>query len=169
MYVTIWVTINFSRLTVRRKRRTVKQGVCIIVTECVHITIKQIMLPNIILRWAGNVACMGEMRGAQRVLVNKSEVKTFLWRTRGRQDDNIQKNLNERGWNGTYLIYLAQESKSGAILWVKYVTFGFHDVQRICYEVEKRLISQEGPSTRNTYLYIINDVFRRTEHRLISE
>ena len=45
------------------------------------------------MRWAGNVACMGERRGAYRVLVGKHEGKRSLGRHRNRQDDNIKMDL----------------------------------------------------------------------------
>ena len=53
--------------------------------------------PNIIrviksgrMRWAGHVACMGEKRGAYRVLVGKPEGKRTLRRPRRRWKDNIK-------------------------------------------------------------------------------
>jgi hypothetical protein len=55
-------------------------------------------LPNIVrvvksMRWAGHVACMGEGRGVQRVLVGKPEGKRPLGRPRHRWEDNIKMNL----------------------------------------------------------------------------
>jgi len=41
------------------------------------------------MRWAGNVARMGERRGVYRVLVGKSEGKRPLGRPRRRWEDNI--------------------------------------------------------------------------------
>jgi hypothetical protein len=66
--------------------------------------------PNIIrvmksrrLRWAGNVARMGERRGAYRALVGKPEGRRPLGRHRRRWEDNI-KRIFERldGWRGAY-------------------------------------------------------------------
>jgi hypothetical protein len=61
--------------------------------------------PNIIrviksrrLRWAGHVACMGEMRGAYRVLVGKPEGRRLLGRPRRRWEDNIKMDQREVGW-----------------------------------------------------------------------
>jgi hypothetical protein len=58
--------------------------------------------PNIIrviksrrLRWAGHVACMGESKGAYRVLVGKPEGRRPLGRPRHRWEDNIKINLTE--------------------------------------------------------------------------
>jgi hypothetical protein len=56
--------------------------------------------PNIVrvvksrrMRWAGHVAHMGEDRGVQRVLVEKSEGKRPLGRPRRRWEDNIKMDL----------------------------------------------------------------------------
>ena len=52
---------------------------------------------------AGHVARMGEMRGAQSVLVGKLEGKRPLKRIRHRWEDNIKMNLQKvqfRAWNG---------------------------------------------------------------------
>jgi len=46
------------------------------------------------MKWAGNVARMGERRGAYRVLVQKHERK----RPRHRWEDNIKMGLREIGW-----------------------------------------------------------------------
>ena len=66
--------------------------------------------PNIVLviksrrmRWAGNVAHMGEERGVYRVLVGKPEGKKQLGRPRRRWVDNIMMDLQEVGlgvWTG---------------------------------------------------------------------
>jgi len=63
--------------------------------------------PNIVrviksrrMRWAGNVARMGERereRGVYRVLVGKPEGKRPLWRPRCRWEDNIKMDLQEVG------------------------------------------------------------------------
>ena len=59
------------------------------------------------MRWAGNVARMGERRGVYRVLVGKSEGKSPLGRPRGRWDDNIKMDLRELGCGGMDWIDLA--------------------------------------------------------------
>jgi hypothetical protein len=65
------------------------------------------------LRWAGHVACMGERRGAYRVLVGKPEGRRPLGRPRCRWEDNIKMDLREVGWG----------SKTGSI-WLRARTGG---------------------------------------------
>jgi hypothetical protein len=47
------------------------------------------------MRWAGNVACMGERNGLYRVLVGKPEGKRPLGRPRHRLEDNLKLDLQE--------------------------------------------------------------------------
>ena len=61
-------------------------------------------LPNVVrvvksrrMRWAGQVARMGEGRGVHRVLVGKPEGKRPLGRPRRRWEDNIKMYLQEVG------------------------------------------------------------------------
>jgi hypothetical protein len=61
------------------------------------------------MRWAENVAGMGEKKIAYRILVGKPEGKRPLGRTRRRCVDNIKMNLRENGWDGTDWIDLAQD------------------------------------------------------------
>jgi hypothetical protein len=63
--------------------------------------------PNIIwviksrrMRWAGHVACMGEGRGAYRVLVGRPDGRRPLGRPRCRWEENIKMDLQEVGWGG---------------------------------------------------------------------
>jgi hypothetical protein len=72
--------------------------------------------PNIVrviksrrLIWAGYVACMGEGRGAYRVLVGRPEGKRPLGRPRCRWEDNIKIELREIGIDGANWIHLAQD------------------------------------------------------------
>ena len=72
--------------------------------------------PNIIwviksrrMRWAGHVACMGERRGAYRVLVGKPEGQRPLRRPRHRWEDNIKIDLQEVGYGGMDWFDLAQD------------------------------------------------------------
>jgi hypothetical protein len=58
--------------------------------------------PNIVrviksrrIRWAGNVACMGQRRGVYRVLVGKPEGKRLLGRPRCKWEENIKMDLQE--------------------------------------------------------------------------
>ena len=56
---------------------------------------------------AGDVACMGERRGVNRVLVGKPEAKIPLRRPRHRWEDNIKMDLQQVGWGAwTELIWL---------------------------------------------------------------
>jgi len=48
----------------------------------------------------GHVACMGEWRGACRVLVGKTEVKRPLGRPRLRCEDNIKTDIRKVGCGG---------------------------------------------------------------------
>jgi hypothetical protein len=71
--------------------------------------------PNIIrviksrkIRWAGNVARMGEKRDAYRILVGRPEGRRPLGRSRLRWEDNIKMDLQEVGW-GMYWIEVAQD------------------------------------------------------------
>jgi hypothetical protein len=71
--------------------------------------------PNIIrviklirMRWAGNVACKGERRGADRILVGRPEGSRPLGRPRRRWEDNIKMDLQEVGW-GMDWIDMAQD------------------------------------------------------------
>jgi len=72
--------------------------------------------PNIVrvikwrrMRWAGNVARMGDERGVYRVLVGKPEGKRPLGRHRRRRVDNIRKDLQGVGCGYMNWIGLAQD------------------------------------------------------------
>jgi hypothetical protein len=60
------------------------------------------------MRWAGNVARMGDMRNAYRLLVGKPEGKRPLGRPRRRWVDNIRMDLGEVGWDDVDWNGLAQ-------------------------------------------------------------
>jgi len=62
------------------------------------------------LRWAGDVACMGEERGVYRVLVGKPEEKRPLGRPRRRWVDNIRMDLHEVRCGYMDWIGLAQDT-----------------------------------------------------------
>jgi hypothetical protein len=71
--------------------------------------------PNIIrviesrrMRWAVNVARMGDSRGAYRILVGRPEGKRLLGRPGGRWEDNTEKDLQEAIFGGMDWIALAQ-------------------------------------------------------------
>jgi hypothetical protein len=72
--------------------------------------------PNIIqviksrrMRWAGHVACMGEGRGAYRILVGRTEGRRPLGRPRHRWEINIKMDLQEVGLEGVDWIDMAQD------------------------------------------------------------
>jgi hypothetical protein len=73
--------------------------------------------PNIVrviksrrMRWAGHVACMGERRGAYRVLVGKPVGKGQLGRPKHLWEHNIKMDLQDDGeGGGIELLDLAQE------------------------------------------------------------
>jgi hypothetical protein len=72
--------------------------------------------PNIIrviqsrrMRWAGHVACMGEGRGAYRILVWRPEGRRPLGRPRHIWEDNIKMYIQEVGWGGIDWIDMAQD------------------------------------------------------------
>jgi hypothetical protein len=58
--------------------------------------------------WAEHVACMGERRVANRVLVGKPEGKMPVGRPRHRWEDNIKMDLQEVGWGSMDWIDLVQ-------------------------------------------------------------
>ena len=73
-------------------------------------------LPNIVrvvksrrMRWAGNVAHVGEGRGVHRVLVGKPEGKRPLGRPRRRWEDNIKMDIQEVGGSYGDWMELAQD------------------------------------------------------------
>jgi hypothetical protein len=72
------------------------------------------------MRWAGNVARMGEDRGVHRVLVGKPEEKRPLGRPRRRWKDNIKMDFQEVGGGvvGTGWSWL-RIGTDGGHLWVR--------------------------------------------------
>ena len=64
------------------------------------------------MRWAGNVARMGEEMGVYRVLVGKPEGRRPLGRPRRRWVDNIRTDLQEVGCGYMDWIELAQDRES---------------------------------------------------------
>jgi hypothetical protein len=65
------------------------------------------------MRWAGNVARIGEKRNVCRILVGKLEGKRPLVRPRHRWVDNIKMDFREIGWDGMDWIDLAQDMDQG--------------------------------------------------------
>jgi hypothetical protein len=60
------------------------------------------------IRWAGNVARIGETKNAYRVLVGKPKGKRSLEMSRRRWEDDIKMDILETGWGGVDWINLAQ-------------------------------------------------------------
>jgi hypothetical protein len=67
------------------------------------------------MRWAGHVACLGEIRGVYRVLVGKPEGKRPLGRPKRRWEDNIM-HLQEVGFGGMDWIALTQDREGSRAL-----------------------------------------------------
>jgi hypothetical protein len=61
------------------------------------------------MRWAGHVACMGEVRSAYNILVGRPEGRGPLGRPRRRWEDNIKMYLREIGFVDVDWIHLAQD------------------------------------------------------------
>jgi hypothetical protein len=61
------------------------------------------------MRWAGHVACMGEVRGAYNVLVGRPEGRRPLERPRRRWEFYIKMDLGEIGFGDVDWINLAQD------------------------------------------------------------
>jgi hypothetical protein len=64
------------------------------------------------MRWAGNLARMGEVRGAYNILVGRPEGRRPLGRPRCRWEDNIKMDLREIGLGDVDWIHLAQDRDS---------------------------------------------------------
>jgi len=68
------------------------------------------------MRWAGNVARMGERRGVYRVLVGKPEGKRPLGGPRRRWKDDIKMDLQEVGWGAwTVSMWLSIRTGGGQL------------------------------------------------------
>jgi hypothetical protein len=61
------------------------------------------------MRWAGHVACMGEVRGAYNILVGRPEGRRLLGRPRRIWEDNIKMDLREIGFGDVDWIHWAQD------------------------------------------------------------
>jgi hypothetical protein len=61
------------------------------------------------MRWAGNVARMGEVRDAYNILVGRPEGRRPLGRPRRGWEDNIKMDLREIGFGDLDWIHLAQD------------------------------------------------------------
>jgi hypothetical protein len=61
------------------------------------------------MRWAGHVACMGEVRDAYNNLVGRPEGRRLLGIPRLRWEDNIKMDIMEKRFGDVDWIYLAQD------------------------------------------------------------
>jgi hypothetical protein len=110
----------------------------------IHMKVSIRVIKSRRLRWAGHVACMGEMWGAHSALMGKPEGRRPLGRRRRRWEDNIKMDLREVGWRArTGLIWL-RTGTGGKLLWIRLWTFGFHKMWRISWVALNVLASQEG-------------------------
>jgi hypothetical protein len=66
-------------------------------------------------RWAGHVACMGEMRNAFKILAGKPEGKKPLGRPRRRWEDNIKKDVRRIWWVWIRFIWLRIRTGGGLL------------------------------------------------------
>jgi hypothetical protein len=61
------------------------------------------------MRWAGHVVRVGELRGAYNILVRRPEGRRPLGRPRRRWEDNIEMDLREIGCGDGDWIHVAQD------------------------------------------------------------
>ncbi|KAJ4428782.1 hypothetical protein ANN_25775 [Periplaneta americana] len=106
------------------------------------------------LRWAGQVARMGESRNAYRVLVGRPKGKRPLGRPRRRWEDNIKMDLREVGYDDREWIHLAQDRDQ----WRAYV----REAMNFRISLGEHLIALQ-----QTLLIILSQwIHERTEHLL---
>jgi hypothetical protein len=68
------------------------------------------------MRWAGHVACMGEVRGAYNILVGRLERGRPIERRRRRWEDNIKMDLREIGFGDVIGFIWLRIGTSGRLL-----------------------------------------------------
>jgi hypothetical protein len=61
------------------------------------------------MKWAGHVACMGEMSNAYKIFIRKPEGKRPVGRPRRSWEDNIRMYLREIEWESGDWMNLAQD------------------------------------------------------------
>jgi hypothetical protein len=61
------------------------------------------------MKWAGNIARIGNLRNACKILVGKPEGKRAPGRNGRRWKDNIRMDLREVGWKNVDWIHLAPD------------------------------------------------------------
>jgi hypothetical protein len=60
------------------------------------------------MRWAGHVACMGDMTDASKILAVKPKGKRFSGRTKRRREGDIKMGLKGMGCYSVHWIHVAQ-------------------------------------------------------------
>ena len=106
--------------------------------------------PNIVrvikwrMRWAGQVARIGERRGVYRVLVGKPEGKKPLGRPRIRWEDNNEMDLQEVVYGGMDWMELAQDRDRWRTFVSKVMNLRVPKMRGISRLAENQLASQEG-------------------------
>jgi hypothetical protein len=78
------------------------------------------------MKFAGLVACLGEMKNACKILAGKPEGRRPLGRTRRRLEGNIRMNLRVIGWKVVNWIHLAQNRNQWQPLVNTVMYFEFH-------------------------------------------
>ena len=77
------------------------------------------------------MACMGDRRGACRVLVGRPDGKRLLAKPIRRWKGNIKMDLQEVGWGGVYWIDLAEDRNRWRAVLNAVMTFGFNKMQGV--------------------------------------
>jgi hypothetical protein len=70
------------------------------------------------IRWAGHVACMGEIRKPYKILICETERKKPLAIPRRRWEDNIKLDLTAVGYEDVNWIHVAKD-RSIELLWLR--------------------------------------------------
>jgi hypothetical protein len=83
------------------------------------------------MRWAGHVACMGEVRGAYNILVWRPEGRRPLGRPRRRWEDTIKMDLREIGFGDVDWIHLAPDRDRWWALVNTVINFRVHKMRGI--------------------------------------
>ena len=68
------------------------------------------------MRWVGHVSCMGDRRGACKLLVERPEGKGLLRRPEHKWEESIKMHIQEFGWAGMDWIDQAQDRERWQVL-----------------------------------------------------
>jgi hypothetical protein len=58
-------------------------------------------------KWAGDVACIGNMRNAYKILARKPEGKRLFRRLSSKWEDDIRMDIKDIGWESVHWIHVA--------------------------------------------------------------